>query len=103
MNTNDLCNEIKKIRNVSEDAWEMAADTPREEAEAARFVASWDAWGEHWDAAEQAILDGDLRTAQTELEAARRREVDYGDSSPAEMALRLTRRMQSLPALGEIA
>ncbi len=81
--------EIARIRTMSENAWEQAADDPRDEASAAEFIANWDAWGESWDAAEEHLDAGNAEAAKAALEVCRLREADYGDDSFARRAIAL--------------
>lgn len=81
--------EIAHLRTMSENAWEQAADEPRDEGSAKEFMDNWDAWGESWDAAEELIDGGDIAGAKAALEVCRLREADYGDDSFARRAIAL--------------
>lgn len=85
----NLLNKMTEIRALSEAAWEAAADTARDAASAAGFIDRWDAWGEHWDDAEQAIREGRVVAAIDHLELARRLEAESGDDYHARRATSL--------------
>lgn len=78
---------IKQISDLSDAAWEQAADEPRDEDTAAEFIADWDACGDAYMEARRAIDGGDATGARQALERAGALEAKWGSREHADRAL----------------
>lgn len=81
--------QIKALSDLSDAAWEQAADEPRDEDTAAEFIADWDACGERYIEARQAVDRGNLNEARDVLALAVILEERWGSSEHAQKAIAL--------------
>lgn len=81
--------QIKAISDMSDSAWEQAADQPRDDSTDARFLADWDACLERYVEARQAVDRGDLAEARDVLRLAAILEGRWGSSEHALKAIAL--------------
>lgn len=87
--TSTLFSEVLEIRVRSDLAWEMAADTARDQDAVSKFISAWDNWEEAWDAAEDAIRAGHYDRALELLKECQHLENESGDDSFARKAIAL--------------
>lgn len=81
--------QIKALSDLSDAAWEQAAEEPRDDATAAKFIADWDACGERYIEARQAVDRGNLSEARDVLALAVILEERWGSAEHARKAIAL--------------